>query len=35
MVPLVKVVRVRELERRAGEAEGPARRNDVSNGRGR
>ena len=32
MVQLVMVLRVRELERRAGEVEGPARRNDVSDG---
>ena len=35
MVPLVMVMRVWELERRAGEAEGSACRNDVSNGGGR
>ena len=29
-VPLVMVMRARELERRAGEAEGLARRSDVS-----
>ena len=34
MVQLVMLTRVRELERRAGEAEGIARRNDVSNGEG-
>ena len=34
-MPLVMVMRVRELERKAGEAEGLVRRNDVSNGGGR
>ena len=34
-VPLVMVMRVRELDRTLGEAEGLVRRNDVSNGGGR
>ena len=34
VVQLANVTRVRELERRAGEAEGPARRNDATSGEG-